>query len=359
MCKTLTTKISNNSIIQEDLEYSANCKSFDINKLKNKTVLITGVTGFIGKQLVLTLLCMNKMHDLNINIIAMARNKSKVEKLFSCVFNDKNLSFCIQDITQKISISENVDFIIHCANPVISRVFVEQPVETIEAITLGTNNILKFAKEKGVDSVVYLSSMEVYGIIDVPAIRETDYGYIDPLNVRSSYSEGKRLAETLCVSYFSEFSVPVKIIRLSQVFGAGLNYNDSRVLSQFVRSVIDKKDIVLHTEGKTVLTNCYISDAIRGILTVLLKGQNGECYNLANSENVFSIKQIAELIVANSPTSKVVLDIQNVGQYRPDTILKINTDKICSLGWSAKIGLKEMMNRTISSYLEERNEIGK
>ena len=148
MCANVINKISKNRIIQEDLEFSANCKCFDIDKLKNKTVLITGVTGFIGKQLVLTLLCMNEIHNLNVNIIAMARNKSKVEKLFSSVLDNKNLTFFIQDITEKISISENVDFIIHCANPVISRVFVEQPVETIEAITLGTNNILKFAKEK-------------------------------------------------------------------------------------------------------------------------------------------------------------------------------------------------------------------
>lgn len=359
MCTSVITTVSNNRIIREDLEYSANCKYFDIHRLRNKTILITGVTGFIGKQLVLTLLCMNKIHDLNVNIIAMARNKTKAEHLFSNVLNDKNINFCIQDISEKINISENVNFIIHCANPVISRVFVEQPVETIEAITLGTNNILKFAKEKNVESVVYLSSMEIYGIIDVPEIKENNYGYIDPLNVRSSYSEGKRLAETLCVSYCSEYKVPVKIIRLSQVFGAGLDYNDSRVLSQFVRSVIEKKDIVLHTEGKTVLTNCYISDAINGIFTVLLKGHNGESYNLANIENVFSIKQIAELIVENHPASKVVLDIQNVAQYRPDTILKMNTDKICSLGWTAKIGLKEMMNRTISSYLEERNALGK
>ncbi|MGN1153869.1 MAG: NAD-dependent epimerase/dehydratase family protein [Candidatus Gastranaerophilaceae bacterium] len=359
MRTSLISTISNNHIIQEDLESSANCKCFDITKLKNKTILVTGVTGFIGKQLVLTLLCMNTVHNLNINIIAMARNKDKVKTLFHNVLNDKNLNFCIQDSTENINISNNVDFIIHCANPVTSRVFVEHPVETIEAITLGTNNILKFAKEKKVESVVYLSSMEVYGIIDIPSIKESDYGYIDPLNIRSSYSEGKRLAETLCVSYCSEYKVPVKIIRLSQVFGAGLDYNDSRVLSQFIRSVIEKKDIVLHTEGKTVLTNCYISDAINGIFTVLLEGQNGESYNLANSKNVFSIKQIAELIVQNNSTSKVILDIQNVSQYRPDTILKINTDKINALGWIARIGLKEMISRTISSYMEERITIGK
>ncbi len=355
MCKTLITKISNNSIIQEDLEYSANCKDFDIEKLRNKTVLITGVTGFIGKQAVLTLLCMNQIFNLNIKIFAMARNKIKTETLFKDFLNNENLSIFIQDITEKIQITENVDFIIHCANPVISKVFVEQPVETIESIIIGTNNILKFARDKKVESVIYLSSMEVYGIIDIPTITEKDYGYIDPLNVRSSYSEGKKLAETLCVSYCSEYNVPVKIVRLSQVFGAGLDYNDSRVLSQFVRSIIEKKDIILHTKGKSVLTNCYISDAINGIFTVLLNGQNGESYNLANSENVFSIKQIAELMVKEYPTSKLVLDIKAVSQYRPDTVLKMNTSKINALGWTAKIGLREMMQRTISSYMEERN----
>lgn len=359
MGQTVNTKISKNSIIQADLEYSANCTSFDIEQLRNKSVLITGVTGFIGRQLVLTLLCMNRLHNTNIKIFAMARNKQKTQKIFSELLNDDALTLCIQNITDEISIPERVDFIIHCANPVFSNVFVENPVETIEAIVLGTNNILKFAKEKQVESAVYLSSMEVYGIIDVPTIKENDYGYMDPLNVRSSYSEGKRLAETLCVSYKSEYNVPVKIIRLSQVFGAGLDYNDPRVLSQFVRSVIENKDIVLHTKGESVLTNCYISDTINGIFTVLLKGVSGESYNLANAKNVFSIKEIAELMVENTPNSKVTVEIKNVGQYRPDTILKLNTDKINSLGWEAKIGIREMIDKTISSYKEERNSCEK
>ncbi len=355
MCKTLITKISNNSIIQEDLEYSANCKYFDIAKLKDKTVLITGTTGFIGKQAVLTLLCMNQIFNLNIKIFAMARNKTKTKTLFKDFLNNENLNIFIQDITEKIAITENVDFIIHCANPVVSKVFVEQPVETIESIILGTNNILKFARDKKTESVIYLSSMEVYGIIDIPTITEKDYGYIDPLNVRSSYSEGKRLAETLCISYCSEYDVPVKICRLSQIFGAGLNYNDSRVLSQFVRSAIEKKNIILHTEGKSILTNCYISDAINGIFTILLNGQNGECYNLANPENVFSVRQIAELVAESYPASKLVFDICDVFQYRPDTVLKINTEKLNSLGWSAKVDIKEMMQRTIRSYMEEKS----
>lgn len=345
-------EVSSNHIIQEDLEYSANCKSFDIQNLKNKTVMVTGATGFIGRQTVLTMLCMNKVHNLNIKVIAMVRNSAKAENIFKDVIKDENLILLVQDITENVKTDIKTDYIIHCANPVNSKFFVEKPVETIDSIVTGTKNILEFAKNQKVNSVVYLSSMEVYGIIDLPVIKENDYGFIDPLNVRSSYSEGKRLAELLCYSYCKEYDVPVKIIRLSQVFGAGLDYDDSRVLSQFVRSVIEDKDIVLHTEGKSVLTNCYISDTINGILTVMLKGTNGESYNLANPKNVFSIKEIAQMLVDMSNNSKLIFDIKDTSKYRPDTILKLDTTKINSLGWHAQIGLKEMMERTISSYVE-------
>ena len=349
-------EVSKNHIIQEDMEYCANCKSFDVRKLKDKTVMVTGATGFIGRQTVLALLCMSRIHDLNIKVIAMVRNSAKAQNIFKDVISDENFLLLVQDITESVKTDLKTDYIIHCANPVNSKFFVEKPVETIDSIVTGTKNILEFAKNQKVSSVVYLSSMEVYGIIDIPIIKENDYGFIDPLNVRSSYSEGKRLAELMCYSYFKEYDVPVKTVRLSQVFGAGLDYDDSRVLSQFVRSVIEDKDIVLHTEGKSVLTNCYISDTINGILTVMLKGESGESYNLANPKNVFSIREIAQMLVDMGNNSKLVFDIGDTSKYRPDTILKLDTSKINSLGWHAQIGLREMMTRTISSYVEREKD---
>lgn len=215
-------KIVNNKIIQEDLEYSANCEYFDKNILKNKTILITGSTGFIGKQLVFTMLCMNKLHNLNIKIIAMARNKEKLENIFSDFLDDELFIPYIQDMTENINVDEKVDFIVHSANIVESKLFIQNPVEVIESTFLGIRNILKFAQKHHVESVVFLSSMEVYGQINVPQIKENDYGFIDPLSIRSSYPQSKLLSELLCMSYFSQYSLPIKIIRLSQVYGGGV-----------------------------------------------------------------------------------------------------------------------------------------
>ena len=159
--------------------------------------------------------------------------------------------------------SDSVDYIIHGASATSSKYFVSNPVETIYTALDGTSNILKFATEKKINGMVYLSSLEVYGTPekDADLITENDYGYIEPLSVRSSYSEGKRMVECLCASYAHEYSVPVKIARLSQTFGPGVAYEDGRVFAEFARCALEQRDIVLHTQGHTVRSYCYTKDA--------------------------------------------------------------------------------------------------
>ena len=120
----------------------------------------------------------------------------------------------------------------------------------------GTTNVLEFAKAKNVRSMVYISSMEAFGITDPKKnlINEKDLGYIDILNPRSSYSEGKRICECICAAYFSQYGIPVKIARLAQTFGAGVPDSDTRVFAQFAKSAINGEDIVLHTKGESVGT---------------------------------------------------------------------------------------------------------
>ena len=194
--------------------------------------------------------------------------------------------------------------------------------------------------------------MEVFGITDtrLQEVKESDYGYIDILNPRSSYSEGKRMCECLCAGYAAEYDVPVKIARLTQTLGAGINYNDTRVAAQFMRSVIENKDIVLKTEGKTRRPIVYISDAISGILTVLLKGKNGESYTIANRNTVATIRETAEMIAHTIAKDKikVVFDIDVPKEYAPNLNLNLNTDKLESLGWEACIGLEDAYRRMIT-----------
>lgn len=247
------------SILQEDLEYIAN-NCLLLKELDNKVILITGATGLIGSQIVKTLLCYNRLNKTNIYILALVRSKEKAQTIFGRLLNNKNLELIKGDILRPLDIHGNIDYIIHGASPTNSKDFVISPVETINAVLDGTKNILELGKQKNIKGIVYLSSYEVYGITDplLESVDENAYGYINILDVRSSYSEGKRMAECICSSYAKQYNMPVKIARLTQTFGPGVEYTDNRVFAQFARSVIEKRDIVLRTTGDTTRTYCYI-----------------------------------------------------------------------------------------------------
>ena len=193
--------------------------------------------------------------------------------MFKEYMSKSNIRFIEGDILKsQIDIEGNIDYIVHAASITDSRMFVEKPIETINTGIFGTEKILEFAKEKKVQSVVYLSSMEVYGQIrERKKIKEDEIGYINPLSVRSSYSESKRMIENICVSYFHEYGVPVKIIRLAQTFGPGVQYNDNRVFAEFARCVIEERDIVLYTEGKSERMYLYTYDAVEAIIIALIE----------------------------------------------------------------------------------------
>lgn len=324
-------------IFEEDIK--SIIKDFDMSVFDGKTVLVTGATGLIGKLCVKSLL----NSGYNTQIIALVRDGEKAKNLFG---ESKRLSFLIQDINQRISTSRKVDYIIHAASTTSSRDFVEKPVETIYTAFNGTRNVLEFAKNKRIEGMVYLSSLEVYGVNDFEDIAENSYGYIDILNPRSSYSESKKMVETMCISYGSEYGVPVRIARLAQTFGAGVSKSDNRVFAQFVNAVINKENIVLHTKGITKRNYCYTTDAVRAIFTILIKGENNNAYNVANESTYCSIAEMAHLL--ENEDTKVVYQIDNVNRgYNPTVKIKLNANKLNSLGWEAKIGMKEMFERLI------------
>lgn len=343
-----------NNILLEDIQQVI--KTVDLSELKNSSVFVTGATGLIGSFVIRVLLYLNREYDFNINIIGLIRNKDKAEKVFGDDCANKSIQWIIGDI-RNFNLEGDVDYIIHGASVTSSQDFLYKPVETITTALYGTEKILETAKELKVKSVVYLSSMEVFGITDtrLDEVRENDYGYIDILNPRSSYSEGKRLCECLCASYASEYSVPVKIARLTQTLGVGIDYNDSRVAAQFMRAVIENKDIVLKTEGKTRRPVVYISDAVSGIFTILLKGQAGESYTVANKNTIATIRETAEMIAGNIAKDKikVVFEIDVPKEYAPNLNLNLNlnTDKLESLGWKAKVDLEESYRRMIEGAL--------
>lgn len=347
------------SILEKDISLLAEyVKSLSI---RGKKILITGATGLIGSQIVKALLEANRLFDTEITVVAMVRSEEKAKLIFSEYDDEKYLKYLKQDILEEIKYEDEVDYVIHGASATSSKFFVSHPVDTIKIAMEGTTNILNYAVKKKVSGFLYLSSLEVYGVPDgkKETISETDYGYIDPLNVRSSYSEGKRMVECLVVSYASQYGLPAKIARLSQVFGPGVDYHDGRVFAEFARSVIEGKDIILHTTGKTVRTYCYTRDAIAALFKILLSGQVGEAYNVTNPTTACSIYEMAELAKSLDETGKVQVvidlpkDIESFG-YNPEMIICLDASKLEHLGFKAEVGMKEMLKNTILSMANRR-----
>ena len=322
--------------------------------LKGKSVLVTGATGLIGSQIVLALDRYNQLHEGRIKIYALARNEEKAARVLAGC--SEYVRIILGDIKMPIDITEEIDYIIHGASMTSSKEFVDYPVETILTGMEGTDNVLRFADSKKVKGMVYLSSLEVYGVTDPEkkSIKENEYGYIEQMVPRSSYSEGKRMAECLCISYGHEYGVPVKIVRLSQTFGPGVSYSDNRVFAQFARCAIENQDIVLKTKGETYRNYCYIRDAVTGILCVLLKGNSNEAYNIANKDTGISICDMAHMIADDIADKKINVvfdiadDIAKLG-YGPTIKISLDTDKIEQLGWKAEVGLKDAFERMIQS----------
>jgi len=323
-------------------------------KLKDTTMLVTGSTGLIGSAIISALSAANKKYCLGMRIIGHGRDRIKGEALsqeYGIEFfrGDIRNSTIITDITHRI------DYVFHCAAITKSSDIVAKPIDVLTMSYDGTKNILELARKSKCKSFVYLSSMEVYGQTNLSEVKESDLGYLDLSKLRSSYPESKRFCEMLCVAYSVEYDIPVKIARLAQTFGAGTSQGDTRVFAQFARSAINGKDIVLHTEGKSRGNYCYISDTIRGLLVLLLKGKKGEAYNIANPKASATIREMAELVAREicGGNIKVVVnipkDVIKCG-YAPDVGFILNVDKLKNLGWFPKHDLYHMYKLMIADW---------
>lgn len=343
------------SILNEDFEYIR--QNYDFSFLNGKSVLITGATGLLGKQLCLYLLYLNEKNNANIKVLALVRNLEKAENVFADEFKNPNITFLMGDVLDTKNLEnaladKKVDFVIHGASITSSKDFINHAVETIDTAVNGTLNMLRFAKSKDSEGFVYLSSMEAFGITDGKGeVREKDLGYIDISSPRSSYIESKRMCENLCACFVAEYNLNVKICRLTQTFGPGIAYNDTRVAAYFARCVIENSDIVLKTKGTTKRPVLYTRDAVSAILTVLKSGEKGECYTAANPETFVTIKETAEMIAKKIACGKikVTFDITNPAEYAPNLNLNLNlnVDKLCTLGWKPSVGLEEAYRRMI------------
>ncbi len=343
-------------IVEEDLINIISC-NLPWHEFEGKTVLISGANGFLPAYMVETLLYLNDIRNNDkITVIGIIRNKNKALARFSDYNKRSDFKLIVQDICQPISINNKVDYIIHAASQASPKYYGLDPVGTLSANVLGTYNLLELAREKKVKSFLFFSSGEVYGEVDETQVptKEDAYGILDPMNARSCYAESKRMGENMCVSWFRQYNVPAKVVRPFHTYGPGMSLDDGRVYADFVSDIVRGIYIVMKSDGSATRTFCYLADATAGFFTVLLKGQDGEAYNIGN-DNEMSILELANTLVKVFPEKGLrVIRKERVenGGYLQSKITRACPDisKIRALGWEPKYSIEDGFERTIRSW---------
>lgn len=326
------------SLYVEDLD-DVLSENLPWEKLKGKKVLVTGATGLIGSCIVDVLMRLNY-----VKVFAMGRNLEKGKNRFSHYFCLDNFEFICHDVSNKLELALDFDYIIHAASGAHPFEFNNNPVETMIGNFLGTYNLLEYARQHKIERFVYVSSAEVYGeaIDEVSSFNEEYSGYVNPVSVRSCYPSAKRATETLLVSYAKEYNLAGVIVRPCHIYGPTMTKDDSRVVAEFIRAAVNGDNIELKSSGKQFRGYTYVTDVVSALFYIMFFGNNSEAYNISG-EDIVSIKELAEIISGISGR-ELIFSGDNIGK-NIRTVL--NNEKISKLGWRSKIRLDDGIKRTI------------
>ena len=328
----------------------------ELSELAGKNVMVTGSTGLICSAVVDVLIRWNETHAGKIKIVAAGRSEKKVAERFAPYVAKDWFVFAPYDASAADNFfSERCDFIIHGASNATPAKIMKEPVETMLGNVLGMKGLLDYAKESKAKRVLFVSSSEVYGKKEGTApYRLGEYGYIDLLNSRNSYSVGKRAAETLCVSYADEYGVESVIVRPGHIYGPTATRSDNRVSSAWAYDVAAGKVIVMKSDGSQVRSYCYCLDCASAILKVLLRGENCHAYNISNPDSVINIRQMAELLVKSAGVQlKMELPTEEEKKgFNPMSNSSLDSTELLDLGWRGLFDAETGFEHTVEILKE-------
>lgn len=346
---------------QKDLQSICEEK-LPFEKLAGCRILVTGATGLIGSCLVDTFMYLKRTGKLPMKLDVLCRARSRAERFFGDYVNDTDFHIIEGDLTGNVQLLERYDYVIHGAGNNHPVAFAGEPVETMKTSLLGTMNLLDMlVKQKDSHPVfLFLSTGEIYGNVskqNEKGCTEEDIGSIDSMNPRSCYPEAKRAAETLCVSYAREYGLHTKVARLAYIFGATYQEESTKADVQFLKKSVAGEDIVMKSPGRQYRSYCYLADAVTGILYILLLGESGQAYNVANQKGDVTIRRFAEILAETAGVQVKFENPEGVEQRGYSTLNQeiLNPEKLEHLGYRAKVELKEAFDRILNIHKESEN----
>lgn len=322
-------------------------------KFANKSVLISGATGMLGSFLIDVLMEKNAA-GLNCTVYALGRTREKAEERFKKWRDDAHLVYIAYDINQPFSRDDlgQINFVLHLASNTHPMQYATDPIGTIKTNIIGLQNMLDFAIDHYAQRFVFASSNEIYGENrgDTELFDERYCGYIDPNTLRAGYPESKRCGEALCQAYKSQRDLDVVISRFTRSYGPTMQMSDTKAISQFIKKGVAGENIVLKSSGTQNYSYTYVVDAVYGLFTIILKGENGEAYNIADETSNITLKELAQ-IIADFTGKRVVFEIPEAMEakgYSKATKALLDGSKLKKLGWSPFYSIQEGIIRTIS-----------
>ena len=344
-------RIYENNKYMDDIEYVAELK-LPWEKLQGKSILVSGATGMIGSFFIDVLIRKNEVDGLNCNIFALGRDRSKAFNRFGS-YLESCISFISYDVNKSLMLEEmeNIDFVIHLASNTHPLQYSLDPIGTITTNILGLKNMLDFAEKKKATRFVFASSNEVYGENrgDEEFFDEKYCGYINSNTLRAGYPESKRCGESLCQAYKKQMGMDIVVPRFTRTYGPTMLMSDTKAISQFIKKGVMGENIVLKSVGEQYYSYQYVADSVSGLLTILLCGENGEAYNIAEENSDIMLKDLANIISGISG-KKVVFEkpdeIEAAG-YSKATKARLDGSKLQRLGWKPKYNIYNGIERTI------------
>ena len=328
----------------------------NIEMLRNASILITGATGLIGSAVCDVLVSINREKEFGMKLLFAGRNKEALVKRFEEYKEGEDYYFVQYDATlseQKNTVQ--ADYVIHGASNADPAKISGEPVETMLANIQGLSSLIGALDRNVLKRVLYISSSEVYGVNEKQEpYREEQLGYVDILNPRSSYPSSKRAAETMCIAYSEEYGIDTVMVRPGHIYGPTIKQSDSRASALFSRKAVNGEDIVMKSKGEQLRSYTHVLDCATAILTVLIKGECGNAYNISAPQAIVTIKQMAEAF-AEAGGVKIVFDLPTEAEtksYNKMPCSALNSEKIEALGWKAHFDMEEGAKQTIEMMKE-------
>lgn len=342
----------------------------DFSSLAGHSILITGATGLLCGALADLIIRLAKTWASSgepTRLYLGAKDTDKAIAQFSYALdsggaqsnrNSKVIVFILPyNAAMPLDCAEHFDYIIHAAGYADPKHFATEPVETMQTIFTGTNNLLDYAAKTHSSRFLFISSSEVYGKIRSSGyLSEGDAGYVDSLSPRSCYPAAKRAAETLCASYAKEYGVNFVIARPGHVFGTGASMQDSRVIFCMLRDAAAGHDIVLKSSGEQRRSWVYATDCARALLYILLHGKSGTAYNIASRTSTLSILDVANIIarIAHVCVSRAAPSNGEEGAFNPMDDSSLDSARLEALGWRAQYSIENALKEMLDNYANKQ-----